>query len=190
MFRTINYEANITTMPWAVILPNSMFWWPCITVYQYSETNVMHFLFNLLTIRGLYTFRALLANPQEALHKRYLVYCVCVMSVGCTRIGVGLQSWVSCTLPSRKILGTPVKRVSGPQGYWMWTDGRSHLKIPRTLPKTEPGNSHVVVQCINQLQHYPQSLHSSLTLSFTVLWSFPVTVDTQLLSLNSTISIV
>jgi hypothetical protein len=33
-------------------------------------------------------FRALLAHPQEALHKRHLVYCVRVMSVGCTRIGV------------------------------------------------------------------------------------------------------
>jgi hypothetical protein len=28
---------------------------------QYSETNVMHFLFNLLRIKGLYMFRALLA---------------------------------------------------------------------------------------------------------------------------------
>jgi hypothetical protein len=28
-------------------------------------------------------FRALLAHPQEALHKRHLVYCVRVMSVGC-----------------------------------------------------------------------------------------------------------
>jgi hypothetical protein len=33
-------------------------------------------------------FRVLLAHPQEALHKRHLVYCVRVMSVGCTRIGV------------------------------------------------------------------------------------------------------
>jgi hypothetical protein len=33
-------------------------------------------------------FRALLAHPQEALHKRYLVYCVRVMSAGCTRIEV------------------------------------------------------------------------------------------------------
>jgi hypothetical protein len=32
-------------------------------------------------------FRALLAHPQEALHKGHLVYCVRVMSVGCTRIG-------------------------------------------------------------------------------------------------------
>jgi hypothetical protein len=35
-------------------------------------------------------FRALLADPQEALHKRHLVYCVRVMSVGCTRVGVEL----------------------------------------------------------------------------------------------------
>jgi hypothetical protein len=54
--------------------------------YQYSETNVMHFLFSLIRITGLCMFRALLAYPQEVLHKRYLVYCVRVMSVGCTRI--------------------------------------------------------------------------------------------------------
>jgi hypothetical protein len=52
-------------------------------VYQYSETNVMHFLFSLLRNKGLYIFRALLAHPQEMLHKRNLVYCVCVMSDGC-----------------------------------------------------------------------------------------------------------
>jgi hypothetical protein len=44
----------------------------------------MHFLFNLLKINILYIFRALLALPQEGLHKRHLVYCVCVMLVGCT----------------------------------------------------------------------------------------------------------
>jgi hypothetical protein len=37
------------------------------TAFQYSETNVMHFLFNLLRIKVLYMFRALLAHPQEAL---------------------------------------------------------------------------------------------------------------------------
>jgi hypothetical protein len=62
---------------------NLMFRWPCIVVYQYSETNVMHILFNLLRIKGLYMFRALLVHPQEALHKRHLVYCVRVMTVGC-----------------------------------------------------------------------------------------------------------
>jgi hypothetical protein len=54
----------------------------------YSETNVTHFLFSLLRIKGVYMFRALLAHPQEAFHKRHLVYCVRVMSVGCTRIDV------------------------------------------------------------------------------------------------------
>jgi hypothetical protein len=44
----------------------------------------MHFLFSLLGIMGLYMFRGLLAYPQEVLHKRHLVYCVRVMSVGCT----------------------------------------------------------------------------------------------------------
>jgi hypothetical protein len=29
-------------------------------------------------------FRALLAHPQKVLHKRHLVHCVGVMSVGCT----------------------------------------------------------------------------------------------------------
>jgi hypothetical protein len=43
----------------------------------------------LLRIKGLYMFRALLAHPQEALHKRHLVYCLRVMSVGCTRVNHG-----------------------------------------------------------------------------------------------------
>jgi hypothetical protein len=41
-----------------------------------SETNVMHFLFNLLRIQGLHMLRASLAHPQEVLHKRRLLYCV------------------------------------------------------------------------------------------------------------------
>jgi hypothetical protein len=57
--------------------------------YQYNETNVMHFLFNLLRIKGLYMFQTLLAYrpTQEALNKRHLVYYVRVMSDGCTMIG-------------------------------------------------------------------------------------------------------
>jgi hypothetical protein len=48
-----------------------------IYIYQNSETNVMHFLFSLLRIKGPYMFRALLAHPQD---KRHLVYCVRVLS--------------------------------------------------------------------------------------------------------------
>jgi hypothetical protein len=47
-----------------------------LTIHQHNETNVMHFAFNLLRIKGLYMFPALLAHPQEAPHKRHLVYCV------------------------------------------------------------------------------------------------------------------
>jgi hypothetical protein len=58
---------------------------PTCFICQYSETKVMQFLFSLLRIKVLYMFRALLAHPQESLHKRHLVYCVRVMSVGCNR---------------------------------------------------------------------------------------------------------
>jgi hypothetical protein len=51
----------------------------------------MHFVFSLLRIKDLYMFRALLAHPEEALHERHLVYCVRVMSVGCTRTEVELN---------------------------------------------------------------------------------------------------
>jgi hypothetical protein len=36
-------------------------------------------------------FRALLAHPQEAFHQRHLVYCVRVMSVGCSTITVSFN---------------------------------------------------------------------------------------------------
>jgi hypothetical protein len=58
--------------------------------YQYTETNVMHFSFNLLRIKGLYMFRALLAHPLEALHKRHLEYCLRMMSFGCGTVAVYL----------------------------------------------------------------------------------------------------
>jgi hypothetical protein len=58
---------------------------------QYNETNVKHLSFSLLRIKDLYMFRALLAHPQEALHKRHLVYCVRIMSVGCDTVAVSVQ---------------------------------------------------------------------------------------------------
>jgi hypothetical protein len=56
--------------------------------HQYSETNVMHFLFSLLRIKGLYMFQALLVHPQEALNRRHLVYyeaSILVQQTGITR---------------------------------------------------------------------------------------------------------
>jgi hypothetical protein len=60
--------------------------------HQYNETNVMHFLFNLLRLKGLSMFRALLAHPQEAPQKEHLVYCVRVMLFGCIRIDIILPA--------------------------------------------------------------------------------------------------
>jgi hypothetical protein len=54
-------------------------------------TNMMHFSFNLLRIKGLYMFRALLAHPQEATHKRHFVYCV-RMSVVCGTVATVPQT--------------------------------------------------------------------------------------------------
>jgi hypothetical protein len=49
-------------------------------------------------------FRALHAHPQESLHKRHLVYCVRVMSVGYGTVAVSLQTCHSqLTLHARSI---------------------------------------------------------------------------------------
>jgi hypothetical protein len=58
-----------------------LFCWPCIILYQYSDINVMHCLFNLFKIKDFYMFRALLADPQEALHKRHFgIFRACYVS--------------------------------------------------------------------------------------------------------------
>jgi hypothetical protein len=83
------YFRSTTTWTWYkshIILNvkfNSIF--NVLIVHQYSETNVMHFLFNLLRIKGLYMFRGLLFYPHEAPYKHHLVDCGRVMSVACTR---------------------------------------------------------------------------------------------------------
>jgi hypothetical protein len=54
-------------------------------------------------------FRALLAHPQQVLHKRHLAYYVRtrIMSVGCATIAVKPQSWYS-NVPSA-VCATPSK---------------------------------------------------------------------------------
>jgi hypothetical protein len=84
-------DCKATTIPvlglffWVVtkgILGDLLFCWTCVIVYQYNEISVMQFSFNLLRIKCLYKYRALLALPLEVLHQRHLLYCVSVMSVG------------------------------------------------------------------------------------------------------------
>jgi hypothetical protein len=57
----------------------------------HHSTSVMNLLLNLLRIKDLYMFRALLAYPQEVPHNRHLVYCVRVTSVGCYRGWSGIE---------------------------------------------------------------------------------------------------
>jgi WD40 repeat protein len=76
----------------------------------FRKTNVMHLLFSLLRVKGLYMFRALFAHPREALHKRHLVYCMRVVSwlqlgikwnfnLGCTQLKTRKQ-YTTCRLCS------------------------------------------------------------------------------------------
>jgi hypothetical protein len=72
----------------------------------------MHFSFNLLRIKGLHMFLALLSYPQEGLHKRHFVYCFRITSVGCGTVAVSLQPCHShLTLCSRN---TPNALCSAP----------------------------------------------------------------------------
>jgi hypothetical protein len=64
-------------------------------------------------------FRALPVHLQATLHKRHLVFCVRVISVDCTRIGVELE-WNS----------SPVAVV--------WRDFRSGLPFQTRLIQTKP----------------------------------------------------
>jgi hypothetical protein len=48
-------------------------------------------------------FQALLAHPQEVLQKRHLVYCMGVMSVGCTRVRVERSSTSTLVLRHGKV---------------------------------------------------------------------------------------
>jgi hypothetical protein len=64
--------------------------WLCSDMWRVSFSIVkptwFTFLISLLRIKCLYMFQALLAHPWEVLHKRDLVYCVRVLSVGCYQV--------------------------------------------------------------------------------------------------------
>jgi hypothetical protein len=106
---------------------------------QYSET-VMHFLFSLLRIKGLYIFRALLANSQEELHKRHLVYCVRVMSVGCTRIEV-LHCCTSVVMHGQQ-------NINMWKSFWVWT---MHAVVINNSAVLQKDN---VFICNHQILHH------------------------------------
>jgi hypothetical protein len=64
----------------------------------------MQFLSSLLRIKGLYMIPPLILHPQEALRERHLVYCVRVMSVGCTKNEVVQQNDITRTQYTKLLL--------------------------------------------------------------------------------------
>jgi hypothetical protein len=88
--QTIKEQSKKYTFNLMFCLPTSS-----ITVYQYRETKVMNVLISLLRIKDIYMFLTLLAHPQGMLHKRHLVYCVRVTSIGCARVGASFHLWRS-----------------------------------------------------------------------------------------------
>jgi hypothetical protein len=103
LLRTLLPRKEKVRLPILTLWRNLTFCWPCIIVYQYNATNVMHFSFNLLRIRVFKIIQALLPHPQEVMHERPLMYCVRIMSVSCATIAVQLQSWHSQLTYARNI---------------------------------------------------------------------------------------
>jgi hypothetical protein len=116
--------------------------------YQHNETNVMHFSFSLLRIKGLYMFRALLADPQEVLHKRYLVYFVRIMSVGCATIAV------TATVPQpTDIIRTQYTKCRLCSASWGWASNARNTYRPLILNKLNEKCIALVSLCWYAMMH-------------------------------------
>jgi hypothetical protein len=100
-----------------------------INYYQYIKTNVVNFLLNLLRIKGLCMFRALLSRLQEALHRRHLVYCVSVTSYSSYVIKCGPGSSVGIATGFG---------LDGPGIEYRWGRDFSHTSRPALGPTQPP----------------------------------------------------
>jgi hypothetical protein len=91
-------------------------------LFQYSETNVMHFLFNLLRIKDLCMFQALLAHPQEALNNG-IWYTACVL---CQLAAPG--SWCSQLTICMQYTKCHLFSV-----FWGWASNARNMQNPLIL---------------------------------------------------------
>jgi hypothetical protein len=107
---------------------NLMFCCPYIKVYQYSETKSMHFLFNLLILKGLCMFRALLAHPQEEPHcDSWYIACYVSWLLG---------QLVYCVLRQLAAQG-----LEGVQAKWQHTSN-----VPSAAGAVHPGEEQAMLE--------------------------------------------
>jgi hypothetical protein len=123
-------------------------------ILQYNETNVMDLSFRVLRIKGLYMFRAWLAHPQQALHKRNLVW-VCQFAVArlqptditrtqYTKFHCAVTrwcSWLRHCATNRKVAGSIPDGIIGIFN-WHNPSGRT-MALGLTQPLTEMGTRYI-----------------------------------------------
>jgi hypothetical protein len=141
--------------------------------YQYSETNVIHFLFDLLLIKGLYMFRALLAHPQEVLHKQHFVYCVPVtIRTQYTKCRLWSASWEWAS--NARIMYRPLilnklnkKCITFVALYWYtMMHVQQNIKFVLETLKWRIRQSAVTKCCSVQSQNFPAGRHGSDCVKF------------------------
>jgi hypothetical protein len=103
---------------------------PC----QYSETNVMQFLFNLLRINASACFEHYLLILKRRLTTDTWYICVRVMSVGCNRIGVELVSPTVLLQPT-DITPTQYTKCHLFSASWWWANNGRNMQRPLILNK-------------------------------------------------------
>jgi hypothetical protein len=107
-------------------------------VYQYSETNVMHFLFNLLGIKDRNMFRAfLLILRRRCTNGTW--YIACVLSVGCTTRNIPSAVCVAPPEDEQILLTTVaypglVLGEGGVQQIQLRTEGRENGDLGAVAP--------------------------------------------------------
>jgi hypothetical protein len=79
--KNINVIAVSHLVPSIYLYRCFIFFWPCIIVYRYNETNVMHFSFNLLRIKGLHMFHSInYSSSAGAPKKAFGILRACYVS--------------------------------------------------------------------------------------------------------------